>query len=81
MRVDRALPTVSTFHMLPEKMTYASEKVFLEVELDVRILLDYPEDLDCLLYDLIAACESLPVVLCGKLLPQVLHHHLRQWSQ
>jgi len=39
-------------------MTYASEKVLLEIELDIRILLDDPEYLDCLFDDLMPHVSS-----------------------
>jgi hypothetical protein len=44
-------------------MTYASEEMFLEVELDVRVLLDHLEDLDCLIDDLMRYVSAFPSCL------------------
>jgi hypothetical protein len=72
---------ISMFHKLFRWMTYASEKMFLEIELDVRVLLDNSEYLDCLFDNLNLVCELFLVARRGMLLPQVRHRHLRQWSQ
>jgi hypothetical protein len=47
-------------------MTYASEEMFLEVELDVRVLLDYLEDLDCLIDDLMRHVSAFPSCFAGS---------------
>jgi hypothetical protein len=47
-------------------MTYASEEMFLEVELDVRILLDDIEDLDCLIDDLMRHVSAFPSCFTGS---------------
>ena len=81
MRVNGALQSISKFHMFLRRMTYATKKVLLEIEFDIRILLNNLEDLNCLIDDLEAARELLFNALHSKLLPQVPHRHLHQSRQ
>jgi hypothetical protein len=66
----------------------AAEKVVLEVELDVCVLLDDLEDLDCLVDDLAGAGELFAYLLACYIvamrsfyLPRVRHRRLRRCHQ